>query len=305
VTSPQNALSSPTGIDVSIVIVSYNTVGMLRDCLRAIPDSVAPYSCEVYVVDNSSKDGSAEMVRSEFPQVTLIANSDNPGFARANNQALLLASGRHMLLLNPDTEAEPGSLAILVQYLDTHPDVGAVGPMLLNTDGSLQRNGRSFPNPYREFLGHTNLRRYIKGSHGPEWEYGRTNFDEDAEVDSVTGACMMVPAAVMQKVGMLDPAFFMFYEEVEWCWRIKQSGKRIVYIASSRVKHHWMGSVRQQSRKMTIRLFDSMLIYYKKTGRPIDVIAARGVYAAGFLRNEWLHFGVAVKRILRKARLVK
>ncbi len=291
--------------DISIVIVSYNTVGMLRDCLRSIPEAVTPYTYELFVVDNNSQDGSAEMVSAEFPEVTLIANKSNPGFAGANNQALEDARGRHMLLLNPDTEAEPGSLSMLAQYLDTHPEVGAVGPKLLNTDGSLQRNGRSFPTPYREFLGHTNLRRYMRGSHGTDWEYGRTDFDVDAEVDSVTGACIMVPAAVMKAVGMLDDAFFMFYEEVEWCWRIKRYGKKIVYLAASRVKHHWMGSVRQQSRQMTIRLFDSMLIYYRKTGTVKDRLAAHLVYIAGFARNEYLHFGVAVKRLLRKARLLR
>ena len=294
-----------SGCDVSIVIVSYNTLGMLRDCLNSLDAAIQPYTCEVFVVDNNSQDGSAEMVSAEFPHVHLIANKHNPGFASANNQALQLASGRHMLLLNPDTEAAPGSLAILARFLDDHSDVGAVGPKLLNTDGSLQRNGRSFPTPYREFLGHTNLRRFIKGAHGPEWEYGRSDFDVDAEVDSVTGACMMVPNSVMQAVGMLDSGFFMFYEEVEWCWRIKRSGKRIVYLAASHVTHHWMCSVRQQSRVMTVKLFDSMLIYYRKTGSSKDVMAARIVYAAGFLRNEWLHFGVAVKRNLRKLRLIK
>jgi GT2 family glycosyltransferase len=109
----------------------------------------------------------------------------------------------------------------------------------------------------------------------------------------------------MDSVGMLDEEFFMFYEEVEWCWRIKHAGLRIVYVPRSRVVHHWMGSVRQQSRLMTIRLFESMLVYYRKTAGPARRLAARGVYAAGFIKNELLYLGVAVKRVMRRARLIR
>ena len=116
------------------------------------------------------------MVRSEFPQIRLVANADNPGFAKANNQALRISTGNYIVILNPDTEPEPGSLTLLLlEYLKSHPDVGAVGPKLLNTDGSLQCNGRTFPTPFREFLGHTGLRNVIRGSRGPRlgvWSVG-------------------------------------------------------------------------------------------------------------------------------------
>jgi len=291
-------------LDLSIVIVSFNTRDMLRDCLASLESATSPLHTEVFVVDNNSADASTEMVRTEFPGVTLIANNNNPGFAGANNQALKRCKGRNVLILNPDTVPEAKSLLFLSNYLDEHPDVGAVGPMLLNTDGSLQRNGRTFPNPYREFLGHTGLRNLINGSRGPGWEYGRSDFEVEADTDSVTGACMMLPMHVMDRVGMLDEEFFMFYEEVEWCWRIKAAGLRIVYLPQSRVVHHWMGSVRLQSRVMTIRLFQSMLIYYRKTGTPAQRVGAHVVYVAGYLRNELLYLGVKVKRLLRKCRLL-
>ncbi len=300
-----NPLDYTRQLDLSIVIVSFNTREMLRDCLAALPAASSGLSTQVFVVDNASPDASADMVRTEFPDVMLIANRDNPGFARANNQALKQSSGRFVVILNPDTVPEPGSLTLLLRYIEAHPDVGAVGPMLLNTDGSLQRNGRTFPTPFREFLGHTGLRNLIRGSRGPGWEYGRTDFDIEADTDSVTGACMMLPHSVMDRVGMLDEEFFMFYEEVEWCWRIKRAGLRIVYLPQSRVVHHWMGSVRQHSRLMTIKLFQSMLVYYRKTAGPATRLAALGVYIAGFTKNELLYMGVAVKRVMRKARLIR
>ncbi len=291
--------------DLSIVIVSYNTRDMLRDCLNSLHHATMSLSTEVYVVDNNSSDGSAAMVKSEFPEHCLIENCDNPGFARANNQALANCTGRNLLILNPDTVAEPMSLTRLSQYLDLHKDVGAVGPKLLNTDGTLQENGRTFPNPLREFLGHTGIRNLLRGARGPGWEYGRTDFDVVADTDSVTGACLMLPKRVMDQVGPLDEQFFMFYEEVEWCWRIKKSGFRIVYVPESRVIHHWMGSVRQQSRVMTIRLFQSMLIYYRKTGSTSQQMGSYVVYGAGYIRNELLYLGVAAKRILRRIGVVK
>lgn len=290
-------------VDLSIVIVSYNTCAMLRDCLRALPASVEGLTVETFVVDNASPDDSARMVAEEFPEVRLFANQENAGFTRANNQALKLSTGRYVLLLNPDTEPEPESLTLLVRYMDAHPDVGAVGPMLLNTDGSLQKNGRTFPTPWREFLGHTGLRNLMPNR--PNWEYGRDDFDVAWETDTVTGACLLTRHTIMDQVGMLDEEFFMFYEEVEWCWRIKKAGWKILYLPESRVKHHWMGSVRQQSRVMTIRLFKSMLVYYRKTAGPGTQLAARGVYIAGFIRNELLYLGVAIKRKLRAAKLIR
>ncbi len=292
-------------MDLSIVIVSYNTRDMLRACLTALPTATEDICSEVWVVDNHSPDDSAGMVAAEFPHVKLIANADNPGFARANNQALRQSKGRHVVILNPDTEAEPESLTRMVGYLDTHPDVGAVGPKLLNTDGSLQHNGRPFPTPWREFIGHSGLRRLNRRAYDRNYEYGREDFDETWETDQVSGACMMVPHAIMDKVGMLDEDFFMFYEEIEWCWRIRKAGYKVVYLPEARIVHHWMGSVRQQNRAMTARLFKSALVYYRKTAGMGARTAMFGVVGMGLAKNELLHLGVAVKRQLRARKLIR
>jgi GT2 family glycosyltransferase len=149
------------------------------------------------------------------------------------------------------------------------------------------------------------LRRLNAAAYDRKYEYGRDDFDRECETDQVSGACLMLPHTVMDQVGMLDEDFFMFYEEVEWCWRIRKAGYRVLYVPQARVVHHWMGSVRQQNRAMTKRLYQSSLIYYRKTAGLPAQIAMRGVVFIGMARNEFIHFGVAVKRRLRAARLIK
>lgn len=291
-------------MDLSIVIVSYNTCAMLRDCLNALPAATEGLATEVFVVDNNSPDDSAAMVAAEFPEIHLIASKENHGFTGGNNIALRQVVGRNVLLLNPDTEAEPGSLTLLSRYLDAHPDVGAVGPKLLNTDGSLQPSGIPFPNPWRDFWGHTGLWRLKPGLSAQKWHYGREDFDREWETDSVTGACLMTRKEILDRVGLLEEAFFMFYEEIELCWRIRKAGYRVMFLPQSRVVHHWMGSVRQQSKAMTRRLYRSMGIYYRKT-MGWQVLLVSPIIWFGLVRNELLHLGVAVKRRLRAAKLIR
>lgn len=287
--------------DLAIVIVSFNTRDMLRDCLRALPAAVGPLSCMTYVVDNASGDGSVEMVRAEFPGVELIASDKNLGFARANNVALERADARYLLLLNPDTEAEPGSLERLVAFMDAHPRAGACGPLLLNSDGTLQPNGRRFPTLLREVLAVTGAWRLVPRWYERRLVYGRADLKAESEVDQVSGACILVRRDAMAQVGPLDDRFFMFYEEVEWCRRIRDTGWEIWLVPAARVVHHWMGSVRRASKEMTAELFKSQLLYHKKVDSPAMVLAIRGVVALGLLKNHLLHAGVAVKRLLRRA----
>lgn len=285
-------------MDLSIVIVSYNTKGMLRDCLNAIPAAVSGLKVETFVVDNNSPDGSADMTESEFPEVRLIRNEENAGFTKANNQALSLCVGRHVLILNPDTEARADSLAKLVKFLDEHPAAGAVGPQLLNSDGSLQKSGCRFPSPWREFLDASGLR-YLNDAAYEREGWGRDDFNALIQVDSVSGACLMVRAEVMKQVGMLSEDFYMFYEEIEWCWRIRKAGHQVWYVPESKVVHHWMGSVRQNSEAMTDRMMQSAVTYYRKTASPSAQLAAKSVSLLGRTKNRFIHWGVGVKRRLR------
>lgn len=294
-----------TRADLAIVIVSYNTRDMLRDCLRAIPDAARGLSYRVYVVDNNSPDDSAGMVAQEFPEVDLTASRENLGFTRGNNLVLARAQARYLLLLNPDTEAEPDSLTRLVAFMDAHPEAGACGPKLLNTDGTLQRNGAKFPTLLREFLSVTGLRRLAMRRYEIALGYGREDFDQLCEVDQVSGACLLVRDEAMRQVGMLDERFFMFYEEIEWCWRIKRAGWKVYYVPESRVTHHWMGSVKQQSKRMTALMFRSQLLYYQKTSGPLTVLGIRGVMWLGIAKNSLIHAGVGVKRMLRRAGVLR
>ncbi len=296
----------PEPPDVSIIIVSYNTRDMLGDALAAIPLAVHPHRYDVWVVDNNSSDGSALMVRERFPDVVLIENDHNPGFAAANNQAITQCSGRNVLLLNPDTEARPGSIAQLIDYCELHPGVGAIGPKLLNTDGTVQLNGARFPSPVRELLHYMGLQRLIPAENLLKYRYGRADFSLEAEVDQVSGACIMVPAAVLSKVGSLDDGFFMFFEEVEWCWRIKQAGFKVIYLPAACVVHHWMGSVRANYRAMERELNKSRRRYYRITGNVCVRIGGELCSTVASARAEIFWLGSRVKRSLRalKSRLV-
>ena len=294
-------------LDLAIIVVSYNTEALLRACLAAIPAACGDLTSRTWVIDNVSSDESAEMVRREFPEVSLTVAPSNLGFSRANNLALAdpeARAARFQLLLNPDTEPHPGSLAELVRFMDSHPDAGACGPKLLNTDGSIQRNGAKFPGLLRDFLSVTGLRRLAMRRYEVALGYGREDFDQLVEVDQVSGACLMVRREVLDQVGPLDERFFMFFEEIEWCWRIRRAGWTVYYVPEAIVTHHWMGSVKQHSRRMTDQLFRSQLLYYKKTSGPLTVLGIRGVMALGLLKNQLLHTGVAVKRGLRRIGLL-
>ncbi len=288
-------------MDLSIVIVSYNTKDMLRDCLKSIPEATHGLKIETFVVDNNSPDGSANMVEAEFPGVRLIRNSDNAGFTKANNQALSLSAGRHSLILNPDTAARANSLSTLVKFLDEHPEAGAVGPQLLNTDGSLQKSGCRFPSPWREFLDASGLRHFNDAAYEREG-WGRDDFNAIIQVDSVSGACLMVRGEVMKQVGALSEDFYMFYEEIEWCWRIRKAGHQVWYVPEAKVVHHWMGSVRQNSEAMTDRMMQSAVTYYRKTASPSTQFAAKLVSFLGRAKNRFIHWGVGVKRRMRGSR---
>jgi N-acetylglucosaminyl-diphospho-decaprenol L-rhamnosyltransferase len=292
-------------VDLAIVIVSYNTQDLLRSCLRAVPAATQGLSCVTYVVDNASSDGSAEMVAREFPDVDLTASGENLGFTKGNNVALQRTAARYVLLLNPDTEPDAASLTTLVQFMDARPGAGACGPMLLNSDRTLQRNGAKFPTPLREFLGVTGLRRLAMRRYELSLGYGRDDFNVTCEVDQVSGACLMVRSEVMRQVGMLDERFFMFYEEIEWCHRIRRAGWKVYYVPDAKVVHHWMGSVKQYSKQMTAQLFRSQLLYYQKTGGLLSVLAIRAVMALGLAKNSLIHMGVGLKRMLRRAGLLR
>ncbi|MBL8084884.1 MAG: glycosyltransferase family 2 protein, partial [Candidatus Obscuribacter sp.] len=205
---------------LSVVIVSWNTRDLLRACLVSLKEEIAtmpnPADVEVFLVDNASADGSAKMAQEEHPWVHLIANSDNKGFAKANNQAFALAGGRFILLLNPDTEIKPGALSTLLAFFDNHPRAGIVAPQLLNTDGTVQRSCREFPTFVGMLYELIGLSRLFpaNSSYGKEFRRYKMldwNHDDERQVDQPEGACLLVKREVLEKVGTLDEGFFMLF----------------------------------------------------------------------------------------------
>lgn len=254
-------------LDVSIVIVSWNVRALLEKCLRSIYRSLAEAHilAEVIVVDNASRDGSAEMVAQDFPQATILPNEANLGFTKANNQGIVLAKGRYVLMLNPDTEIMPDALHSLLEYADAHPDVGVIGPKLVFPDGSVQSSRRRFPTLLTGCLESTVLQRYFPDHPALERYYVLDAPDDEIqEVDWVVGACMLVRHEVIDRVGAFDERFFMYSEELDWCYRIKRAGWKVVYFPASQVVHHEAKSSEQNLLARNIYFHDSKCRFFGK-----------------------------------------
>jgi GT2 family glycosyltransferase len=260
---------------LDIVIVNYNTRDLLRACLASLAPGAQASDARTWVVDNGSNDGSAELVQAAFPRVRLVASGRNGGFAYANNLALAeiereRQAGRrdpdYILLLNPDTEVPPGSLDALVAYLERHADVGACGPRLMLPDGSLDLAcRRSFPTPAVSLYRMLGLAWLFP--HSPRFgRYNLTYLDPsvETEVDSVVGACMLVRASVVREVGGLDEAYFMYGEDLDWAFRIKQYGWRIMYVPSVIVYHHKRAASSQRPFQSIRHFYEAMRIFYRK-----------------------------------------
>ncbi len=262
--------------DIAIIILNYNTRELLADCLTSLraQESLDFVTC---VVDNCSTDGSAEMVATRFPKVMLIRSPDNGGFAAGNNQGLRAIGfpdapqARYAMLLNPDTVAPPGALAGMLAYADANPDIGVVGPKLMLMDGTLDMAcRRSFPTPEVSFYRLTGLSKLFPRSR----LFGRYNMtyldiDQQTEVDSVVGACMLVREEALRLAGLLDEQFFMYGEDLDWCLRVKQqrapSGNAygVMYYPSVTVQHVKRAASRK-SAKAQYEFDRSMWLFYRK-----------------------------------------
>jgi N-acetylglucosaminyl-diphospho-decaprenol L-rhamnosyltransferase len=291
-------------VDISVVIVSWNVRDLLRQCLRSILD--AGYSIEVIVVDNASADGSVEMVRAEFPAVHVIANAENRGFPAANNQGIAVARGRCVLLLNSDAEVVGDALATMVAFADEHPDVGVVGPQLLDPDGSVQSSRRRFPTLATAFFESTWLqpcapRRLLE-------RYYVCDQPDDAvqDVDWVQGAALMARREAIAQVGPMDAGYFMYSEELDWCRRFREAGWRVVYLPTAQVVHYGGKSSEQVLPARHIHFQTSKVRYFRQYHGFVAAEALRlfllGNYAwqLGLEAFKWL---VGHKRPLRASRI--
>ena len=250
---------------LSVVIVSWNTVSLLRRCLETLKAEVEDIDCEVFVVDNASCDCSASMVAAEHPWVKLIANDTNYGFARGNNQAIRQAKGDYVLLLNPDTEVLPGAIHTLMEFLDATPSAGVVAPQLLNFDLSTQRSCRQFPTfagMFYELIGLSRL--FPQSSVFRQYKMLDWEHDDVREVDQPEGACLLVRHSVIDAVGLLDEGYFMLFEEVDWCYRIKEHGYQIWFTPEAKIIHHYGQSIKQVKAKMILSSHRGMYRFWQK-----------------------------------------
>ncbi len=315
-----------TAVDVSVVIVTYNVREFLEQALRSVEQASAGLTVETFVVDNDSADGSAQMVRERFPDVRLVANEANVGFATANNQAIRQAAGRHVLVLNPDTILQEDTLRTLVAFMDAHPDAGAAGCRILNPDGTFApESRRAFPTPAVAFYRIAGLSKLFPHSS----TFGRYNLtylplDAVCEVDALSGSCMMVRRdAVLEgsgfgvqgsqgrtpdeprtpdpepprAAGLFDEAFFMYGEDLDWCYRIQQAGWRIYYTPDTQIVHYKGESTKKGDLRYVLLFYGAMLRFVEKhvthrEGAGVADRLASGALAVG------LRLGIVVRAAL-------
>ena len=265
---------------LSIVILSYNTKRYLEQVLRSLA-RVKKNDWEVIVVDNASQDGSAQMVKEEFPFVKCVSNRKNVGFSAGNNSGIRRAQGAYVLLLNSDTEVHDAeSIPTLLSYMDKHPDVGVVTPKVVLADGTMDMaSHRGIPTPWNSFSYFVGLERvfgkipgaaHIFGGYHQTWK----GVEYTHEVDACTAAAMLVRAAAIDEVGLLDEQFFMYGEDLDWCYRFRKAGWKIVYNPEATIIHHKNKSGVQvetndeigkmTKKQATSQFFDTMELFYRK-----------------------------------------
>jgi len=251
---------------ISIVIVNWRTPELLRGCLNALGNDEHKDSFELYVVDNASGDESLSILSNEFSYVNVLVNEDNVGFSKACNQVIPKAKGEYVLLLNPDTVVIDNAVSKMAAFLDNNPEYGAVGPKILNEDGTLQLAcRRAFPSPAAAFFRLTYLSKLFPG-HPLFAKYNMTYIDPEkaASVDALSGSCMMVRKNVIDKIGLLDEDIFMFGEDIDWCWRIKQAGWQIFYNPQAVIYHSHGAASRLRPIGTTFDLHTGMEVFYRK-----------------------------------------
>lgn len=246
-------------MDVSIIIVNWNTKELLRDCLVSVTKTVQGISCEIIVVDNASQDGSVPMLRQEFPAAIVIENEVNRGFAAANNQALTIMSGRYALLLNTDAVLMENAVRRLFCFMEARPEAGMACGQLLNADGSRQNSMAAFPN-LLTLTTNTPLLEYLWPRRYPSKRY---DWREPIEVDSGIGACLMVRRQAIEQVGVLDERYFFFFEETDWAYRMRAAGWKIFHVPGAFIRHLQGQSIGKDVRSR-IEFYRSRYRYFRK-----------------------------------------
>lgn len=267
-------------MDCSIIILNYRTPGLLRVCLRGIASARLRFSYEVIVVDNGSEDDSLEIVRREFPWVKCIASSRNLGFAAGNNLGLRAARGEFILIMNADLAIVPNTLELLVDFLKRNSNVGLVAPQLRNPDGSIQISSYRFPTPWIPILRRTPLGKLPWGRRALR-AYLMLDSDRSSitTVDWVLGGCMLARRTAIERVGLLDERYFLYFEDIDWCRRFWQSGLTVVYYPAVAITHYHRRQSAESpglsgvfSRLTRVHITSSVKYFWKYRKQPLPVI---------------------------------
>lgn len=250
------------------IIVNYNTGRLLPEMFAALERAAAGIDHRCVVIDNASADDSVALLRNEYPQHLILANYCNVGFGRANNQALQHVDGKYVLLLNTDAFVAPDTLAKTLQYMESHPECGALGVRLVGRDGELQPSCRYFPTPVNVFLSRTGLQRFapwVRMVDDMRWDHASVR-----ECDWVPGCYFLIRREVIDKTGLFDPRYFLYYEEVDLCRRIKQAGWKVVFYPHTSVVHiggesaKTSGELTSAGRQISALQIESELLYFRK-----------------------------------------
>lgn len=254
-----------TIVDLSVIILNWNTKAETRDCLNSIFGQNRRHAIEIIVADNASSDGSREMLAAEFPQARVVAHPVNLGFCAGNNRAIPATSGRYILFLNSDTVVTECALDTLLDFADAHPDIGIVGPKLLNPDGSLQYSCRRFPDLGAGFFRNTPLGRLFPKNRFTQ-DYLMSDWDHATvrDVDWVSGAALLIRREALEQLGGFDEGFYMYCEDVDLCYRAQEAGWRVVYFPDTVIYHIIGRSTNQVPTRMTYHFHRSMHRFYKK-----------------------------------------
>lgn len=253
-------------MDVSIIIVNYNTKELLKQTIQSVMDTTKNIEYEIIVSDNNSKDGSQSMIKESFSKVMLIENKDNLGFPRGNNVAIKKAKGRYILLLNSDTMVLKNCIEQCVNYMDNDKKIGTLGCKLVLKDGTLDHAcKRGFPTPEASLFYMLKFNKlFPENKKFGAYTMGYLNDDSINEVGSLTGAFMMVRREAIEKVGLLDEDFFMYGEDIDWCYRIKEAGYKVIYYPKVKTIHYKGQSSKKKRLKTIYEFHRAMILFYNK-----------------------------------------
>lgn len=258
-------------MDLSIIIVSYNTKETLRDCLHKITYSDNILKREIIIVDNDSKDGSVEMLKDNFPGVVLIENKKNEGFARANIKGVKIAQGKYVLLVNPDSLIEKDSILKTINFMEQNSQYGILGCRLVNKNGELEPSARYFPTPWRLFLLYSGIGSlspgisFLRGIDNMLWPH-----DSVREIDWVPGCYFLIRKKVIEEIGFFDPLFYMYYEEIDFCFRAKKKGWKVAFYPDAKIIHiggesaKVAGEITKYGKQLEMLRLQSEFIYFRK-----------------------------------------